>query len=340
MTIEKRIHSVDLNGPVNTDWRAALHNKLSGTDSDASHLKTLIGQDFTLPLDPETSKILNQLRSQIFESDPARPYVILSPIGPFGIDAFLTKTSPLKVAHVTGRTADVVADPTIQLAVEAYRQRVRGNNNDLVLGTSHRCVRLQRYKDPAFTTAFEMFATIDCSNNQGRFYEEVKVAQLIRFYSGFFKNIAPGANLRISLGNIKIAERLVPNADDLTSEERTIKLQENLPGEFNQELRPEELYNEKVDFLSGQLHIANEINSMKKVFEVFPADLQSLTAFSLNRILGLGHYNGPVFMLHLNEMTLVDGGSVNWVSRLTANNKERAVVSGFGIELFSKLISS
>lgn len=341
MTIEKRIRSVDLNGPVNTDWRAALHHKLSSVDSDAAYLKNLISQDFTLPLDPNSSKALNQLRSQIFEADPTRSYIILSPLGPFGIDAFLTKTSPLKVAHVSGRTADVVADPTIQLAAELYRQRAKGNNRELALGTSHRCVRLQRYKDPTFTTAFEMFATIDGANSQGKFYEEVKIAQLIGFYSGFFKNIISGPQIRISLGNIKIAERLVPNADGLTTEEREEKLQGNLPEEFNQEVSLAALYNnEKVDYLTGQLPIVNEIRSMKRVFEMLPLELQSLTYFSLNRILGLGHYNGPVFMLHVNDITLVDGGSVDWVAQLTANNKERAVVSGFGIELLSKLISS
>lgn len=339
MSIRERITNVDLNnGRVNTDYRAALHDKLSAVKPDASSIKTLIAQDFTRPLDARTTELLHELRLQLLKLDSTRSYIALSPIGPFGIDALLTKTSSLKVAHVTGRSADVVADPTIQLAVEIYRQRLTGEKNDIALGTSHRCVRLQRYKDPSFTTTFEMFATIDSTVGQDKFYEEKRIACLIQFYSTFFENILPDADFKVSIGNIKIAEKFIHDIGDSTIEERFKKLQERLPDKFNHELSPENLYDAGTDSLSSDLQIGNEIRSMKRVFETLPQKLQSASSFPINRILGMGHYNGPVFMIHVNEVTMVDGGSVNWISTLTSNNKERAVVSGFGIELFAKLL--
>ena len=67
--------------------------------------------------------------------------------------------------------------------------------------------------------------------------------------------------------------------------------------------------------------------------------MQAVTEFDLGRVLGLGHYNGPVFMMHVDGVTIVDGGSVDWVSQLTSNTKERSVVSGLGLEICARLLT-
>lgn len=340
MGIKERISKVDFsNGKINTDYRAALHNRLSEVVPDLATVRKQAQEDYVKPTDPETSKLLRNLRNFLIDFDSGHEFVELSPIGVFGIDSLLTKTSPLKVSHATGRTADVVADPGIQLAVEAYRRRSESKNEAIALSTSHRCLRLQRYSDPKFTTHFEMFATVDASIRPLSFFEEEKIISLIDLYSKYLQIVAPEAKVEIAIGNIKIAENILKKSNAFNSDHRQEILASLLPSTFDKDLKPDEFSEKVTTETTPDLNLGSCFKAMRRIYSGLPENLKNSTFYSINRMQGLGHYDGPVFQIHLNGVTLIDGGSVNWLGKLTANNKDRAVISGLGIEMLAKMLA-
>lgn len=337
MAIERRIGSVNLpEGRVDSSYRAAIHKKFSDLTPELSFIRDIIDQDFTQVIDPVVSRLTERFRDDLLGRDPNRIYVELSPLGPFGIDSFLTKTSALKVAHVTGRPADVVADPTIQLATEAYRQRKKGNKAEISLGTSHRCIRLQRYENPQFSTSFEMFATLDTTENSTRFYEEEETIRLIKFYHTFIKDNMPGANIKINIGNIRIAEGFTREGEAVNIEEKAGLFLKKLPSLLKEPIKPKMAETEDFKKAVENANITRELKAMWNIYNGLSPEIKNGCFYEFSRILGLGHYNGPVFMIVADDIVFVDGGSVDWVAKLMINNRQRSVVSGFGIELFAK----
>ncbi len=340
MAIEKRISDVDLNGEnVNTTYRAALHQKLSSAPTDLGLVKQLLNQDFTQPLSPELTDTIRTLENILIDIErDSRQIIYLSPLGAFGLNAALTKTSPLKIAHITGRPGDVVADPTVELSAEVFRQRMKGSHEPCALGTIHRAVRLQRYKDPKFTTSFEMFSTIDSALSSPRFFEEETIAEHLGKYYGFFRGVFPNAIITVTLGNIRVSERVIPQ-EARSGGHSYEELSQMFPEQLRRPLTVNELVNEQSAGLFSSLDIQKEIQSLSHLYQRLPQTIQAVTEFDLGRVLGLGHYNGPVFMMHVDGVTIVDGGSVDWVSQLTSNTKERSVVSGLGLEICARLLT-
>lgn len=65
-------------------------------------------------------------------------------------------------------------------------------------------------------------------------------------------------------------------------------------------------------------------------------------SFDFNRKAGLGYYQDLCFHIFAKNndgrsIQLSDGGTVDWVAKFLASDKERTFTSGFGSELIQKL---
>ncbi|OGM14047.1 hypothetical protein A3D84_02975 [Candidatus Woesebacteria bacterium RIFCSPHIGHO2_02_FULL_42_20] len=343
MTIENRVAGVDLNNDkIDTDYRAALHRKISKAEIDLQAIRRLIHGDFGQPLSGEAALVLHNIGNILFEKRGGREMIYLSALSPFGLDSILARTSPLKVAHVTGRTADVVADPTTQLATEVYRRRSQGNKNGIKLGAVHKCVRLQRYTDKNYLTSFEMFGTADSilrhTNNRS---PEISILRnLIDYYLNAIGEISPGSNLEVCVGNVGIANKILPeSSSSLSSAELetqgkflTESFADNLQGRL-----PQKIINlPETQKQAGGLNIGGELLTIERVLTSLPPKPNVTYTFQLDRLYGRGHYSGQVFTIFVGDVDFIDGGVVDWVARLSSNLKETTVVSGFGTELFAR----
>jgi len=340
MPIEKRINGVDLNGPsYNSTYRAALHNKLSAIEPDSKIIKPMLFQDYVQPLSADLTKSLRSLEGKIVNiTEQDREIIYLSPLGAFGLNALLTETSSLKIAHVTGRAADVVAEPTVELSAEVYRRRISGDSNVTSLGTIHRVVRLQRYSDPKFTTSFEMFSTIDSSSSGSKYLDEEMVTRHILRYYSFLHDTFPSANIRTTLGNLCISEKFISSEARETHNSKDELLQK-FPSQLQHPLQIQDLSQKEIDSIMSLNVLHREVEKMIQVYQKLPEFIQINTDFDLSRILGLGHYNGLAFMMHIDDITIIDGGSVDWVAQLTSNKKEKSVVSGLGLEICARILN-
>ena len=192
MSIENRINKVDLQSEeeaINSDYRAAIHKKFSEADVRPETIRQLVFEDFAAPLDSRLTEKLQHIHERILEDFPTREMITLSPLGVTGLDRYLTKTSALKIAHITGRPADVVADPTIQLAVETFRKRRSRNEDGVRLGAIHMCARLQNYSDERLKPVFEMFGTLDSSITSSDEFEAGEIVNLIGVYVGLLRSL-------------------------------------------------------------------------------------------------------------------------------------------------------
>ncbi len=344
MPVEDRISRVDLNtNPINTDFRASLHQKLSGVNINFGNVRNILNDDLILPLSVDVTRKLHEIHSWVFNNSNNRDLISLSPLGIFGIDQLLTKTSPLKIAHIAGQSVDVVADPTIQLVVEAYRRRRGKDQGDISLGAFHTCTRLQRYTDSTYKSVFEMFGTLDSrSRDPSSNFEIDTICGLIESYTALINDAYPGNVIDVVLGSLGVAKTLLlrDGQQDLSVgfKEKVEAFIEKFPTHLRGVL-PIELLTEAA-FIADcdNMSVKSEVSKIGKVADKLVNIKGRNLNFSLDRTQGLGHYSGLVFMLFANGIDLVDGGTVDWVQRLSSNTRERTVVSGMGTQLLAELI--
>lgn len=343
MGIEERIKNIDLNsGEINTDYRAAIHQRYSNTPVNINNVRRLLTESFAFSTDAQTTRTLHAIHSWMFDNF-SREIITLSPLGVYGLDQVLTSTSSLKIAHVTGKPADVVADPTVQLTGEVYRRRKVRDENELILGTFHQCTRLQHYANPLFKPVFEMFGTVDSTLKSSKGFGIKGIARLVSDYGRLIRFFIDDPLIEVVLGNVGIAGKVLEpytKEDELNLQKRTDILAEAVPETLRGSIGSDAVYSQEADVFFRKYGLLWEADNLKALVEaVRPVTQDDRLLVHLNRIQGLGHYKGLVFMIHVDGVNLADGGEVDWVDKLTANAKERTVVSGFGNTLLASKIS-
>jgi hypothetical protein len=338
MSIENRISKVNLNEDgLDSNYRAAVHKKFSEDTVSPEALRQNLMEDFVEPLDAETTKNLHETHDKIFNVFSDREIITLSSLGGHGLDSYLTETSPLKVAHLTGRNADLVADPAIQLAAEAYRRRLKRDQGEISLGAVHRCIRLQRYEDKNRKTNFEMFATLDSKHRDlTQSFETDKICELISRYIGLLSQYDLKEKLTVALGNIRLAPKILSEAAAIkTCPEGVIA---ELPVNLRGLQSPEILSDLTFQKYAESAGINNDLSPLIKLINILKDKTGLDPKIQIDRLDGLGHYKSLVFQILLGKKLIVDGGTVDWVRKLNSNNKEKTVVSGFGTQAFNSYL--
>lgn len=302
----------------------------------------------------EFEKMFFDSISQEFES------VELSPIGPLGTNAALANVHQNKVLS-TIKGSEVVSDPTTMLALEAaYRlqqARSQGKPNEQIhLATIKRLLRLQPF-DPklGYMQHFRCVGAVSAGRDMDHGRSLMKTFQIhIKMYLDFIKTLQSSGfaidNPTVRISNIRVMEQIATFAN--------IDRKELMLNTGNPDFNPFEMHNiplpsfaENLEELNSDFiqacRLERSLKFLHMVDEVALAPLRAAYpwakfVFHLERIAGIGYYDGFCFHIHgANQngriIQLVDGGFTDWMRKLMQSQKDFCMISGIGAELVQKL---
>jgi hypothetical protein len=203
----------------------------------------------------------------------------------------------------TVRNTEAVADATNVLALECAVRRRDAMRTDarsrtaVRLASVHRVVRAQVFDGPGMTAHFALLGMCTAGRDEGSFRFETAA----------------------------LAEHVTVQLDVLG------RLLETGP-------RPWRVHVSVTDLTGGRHRAALR----ERVLDRIAAEHPGTTAdFDDERTRGRGYYGGACFEIRLTspegeETSIADGGLTRWTADLTANAKERLMVSGLGLELLAK----
>lgn len=286
----------------------------------------------------------------------------LSPIEPLGLNSTLSKLSQdLTLATIRG--SEVLSDPTSAMAIEAAKRRramimnSEDKNKSIKLASCSRILRMQPFdKNKGYMQHYSAFALCSAGrdNSKRLFSEEAltehltvwldMVTKLNNEKGGLFKDI------EVKISDVRIMEKLISILGLSRSEINKNSLNEEW-----------DMFKENsVDFPAEVATTLDVPHSLIKHFDltrVMPMLMQIeyvilpplkekfpnvSFSFDFNRKAGLGYYQDLCFHVFAknNEgrtIQLSDGGTVDWVAKFLASDKERTFTSGFGSELIQRL---
>lgn len=309
------------------------------------------------PVDPRKIMYVDEILFGLLS--PRFLPIELSPVIAAGANTSLTSVSP-NVILSTIRNVEVVADPTMALALECARKReilnrTNGGSEEVHLSTSHRTMRLQMFSlESGFTAHFRAFALASSGKDRGN--NRLELYSLENHLTAWLDFLAIAKqigyetqNVAIGISNIRIMEKLMASkvVDRSEASRRTQdstfkpfeKYSVSLPGEVcsmsqvsaqSEELRPH------LDYL--QIAEKRVVQNLKEKYPFVRF------YFDLERCAGMGYYSDICYKLVAENKKgvaypLADGGASNWTQKLLQNKKERFFSGGFGSELFCRMFS-
>jgi hypothetical protein len=284
----------------------------------------------------------------------------VAPVGPFGACAALSGIDQNNVLTAL-RRAEVLADPTIALALAAAaRRRAPAARQGVVrLCTSARLVRMQSLNDAPkeFTPHFRLFALVTAGRDGGehRFETDALAEHIVTWL-----RLAEGLRregFRIGAATVEISDldaiAALCVAQGVRLEEvRAVAAAHRIGAAAEVLARsgaklPRAVHDLRSDL--GELHAhlpADAALRLERVKDrVFPAVAAAAAVtdvrLDLSRLEGLRYYRGLAFRISFDgpagSLPVVDGGVVSWTQELLADRKERLVASAIGSEAVCKL---
>jgi hypothetical protein len=252
------------------------------------------------PPSPTDARATAALEAHAFAAAARFDALALSPVAPQGLNAVLGNIDQnLTLAALRG--LEVLADPTTVMALESVRRRKRARDDEVRLCAAGRMLRLQPFDNPAFTPHFALFALTTAGRDRGaNAFDLAALDEHLRVHLGFL--------LRSAVDGYRLADVRVEIADTLRDRAGLRRLAD----------------------VETQLFGPLRRDFPTVTFALDPARTHAVT-----------YYRG--LCLHVDARDLAgerqligDGGFVDWTARLSANNKERMLVSGFGTELLPR----
>lgn len=223
--------------------------------------------------------------------------VALSCVAPLGINTVLGEIDQNNCL-ATIRNAEVLADPTTALALEAALRRRAGANDIIALCSCARALRLQPFDVPGFSPHFSLFSMITAGRDRGsRTFEMQALRDHIGVYLKFFDTLQ-GVGYRF--------EAIEVNLTETGNDERVIR--------------------------QSQAEVLEPL-ALENPAAVFRIDQSREQGRSYYKGLCLGLYAKDPAGVRMN---IGDGGFTDWTQRLLSNGKERLFVSAIGVELIAK----
>lgn len=223
--------------------------------------------------------------------------VALSPVAPLGINAVLGEIDQNNCL-ATIRNAEVLADPTTALALEAASRRRAGAADIIQLCSCARALRLQPFDAPGFSPHFGLFCMISAGRDRGsRAFEMQTLRDHIAVYLRFIDELR---RIGYRFSDVEV------NLTETGNDERVLR----------------QAQAEVLDSLAAANPAA--------VFRIDQSREQG-RAYYKGLCLGI-HAKDPAGV----RVNIGDGGFTDWTQRLLSNGKERLLVSAMGIELVAK----
>ncbi len=324
-------------------------------------LKGLRTKNWEFFFTPQETEFNIWARIQSLQVSQANGFVYVEPTGivPRGLDSYLTRTNPFKIAHVAGHKIDLLADITTFLSLVTYLQKrasySRGELGVNAIASVGISTRLQRYTEEGYRRQFLVFGNIisgPSKYNKGP--EDFLIKSVIINLELAQRLLPSNTCFRIRISNLSIIYTLVDTLNMteqlayLTEEEWRYILQQKLnikkqlfaPDDFKQQVNT----NPKISQILASKKIASRLERRaRRLAEITGVDV----LIDIGRLWGRGHYHpeGTVWMIDVKRsdgtyVDIGDGGYVDWVSKLLNDQQEISVVGGIGISWIYHLIQS
>jgi hypothetical protein len=238
-------------------------------------------------------RLLLAVEAHAFAAASAFEPVTLSPVAPLGLNTVLGEIDQNSVL-AAARNLEVLADPTTVMAL-LTAQRMSASGDDVRLAAAARMLRLQPFDNPAFSPHFAIFALT--TGGRGRPSYDFELAALeehLAAHLDFYD--------RLAATGYQLADVRVEVSDSEGDEARLAAVE------------------------------AGVFPSLRARF--------GAATFALDRARthAMAYYRGLCLHIVARDpdgvvQQLSDGGSTDWLARLTANKKRRFFISGLGSEL-------
>jgi hypothetical protein len=244
----------------------------------------------------------------------------LAPVEPLGSNSVLAGIDQNNVL-ATVRGTEVVADPTVVLALEAARRRREGIDVVRVCA-AHRVLRQQAFAPPALQH-FTLFALVTGARTRPDHRSEVEaMAEHVRAHLAL---VAAARELGADVGRtvVRLSDTAVHAA--VTRAGAAITADVAAPRDA---LAP---------------HMARALGRRLRRLDLAAATVAPIVAefegrllIDLTRTDGVTYYDGLQLRIDApangEQHELVDGGSVDWASLLLSDRREHLFTSGIGLE--------
>ncbi len=278
------------------------------------------GRDRTTEAGRIDARALGRLVVEAFDAVSDYEAVELAPVEPVGTNSVLAGIDQNNVL-ATVRATEVVADPTVPLALGAAWRRREGV--DVVrMCAAHRVLRQQAFEPPALQH-FVIFALVTGARSRSDHGSEVDaMAEHVRAHLAI---VAAARELGVPLG--RTAVRISDTAIHLAATGVGAAVMPDV-------LSPR-------DALPPDL--ARRLGRRMRRLEAATEALAPIAAASDGRLLidltrtdGIRYYDGLQLRIDAElrgeEWELADGGSVDWAARLLSDRREHLFTSGIGLE--------
>jgi hypothetical protein len=240
-------------------------------------------------------RALVAVEAHAFAAAAAFTPVTLSPVAPLGLNVVLGDIDQNSTLAAV-RNAEVLADPTTVLALDTALAKPATSGATIVRKcAAARMLRMQPFDNPAFSPHFAIFALT--SGGPARAHNAFELEALVDHLTAHLELYE-----RLGRDGFRLADIRVEVADTAGDEARLTAVEE-------------------------------------RVFPSLRARFPRATcAIDRGRTHAMQYYRG--LCLHVTArdpsgevQQLSDGGSTDWLARLTSNGKQRFFVSGLGSEL-------
>jgi hypothetical protein len=266
------------------------------------------------------ARALGRLVSAAFDAAPGYEAVELAPVEPAGLNSVVGGIDQNNVL-ATARATEVVADPTVALALRAAWRR-RGGVDVVRTCAAHRVLRQQALHPPALQH-FHIFAMVTGARSRSDHGAEVDAMR--EHVEAHLAIIAAAAELGAAVERavVRISDTAVHAAATgagVTVEADVASVRDAIPPDMARRLGRR----------LRRLEAAAE--ALAPIVEACGARL----LVDLTRTDGIGYYAGLQLRIDAtwqgNERELADGGSVGWAARLLSDRRELLFTSGIGLE--------
>ena len=303
---------------------------------------------------PIDGRAMHAIEGDALDAADGFDAIDLPPVVPHGATYALSGVHPNNVLAAM-RGFEVMGDPTIAFALEAATRRKNPFDRATVqrFATVHRVMRLQPTNVPGYRPHFKLFALATAGRERGAldFSMEAIVEQLaahLTFLARVGKRGYSFADLTVEISDTDVVSALLRSRGVAPAAVRD-EIRTHDPGGSSAFLA-----RHGIELPHGRLgalrpHLAPLSRPLRERVEALDENVLEVLArrfprvafaCDLGRLEGLGYYAGPCLRIAATDPSgarypLGDGGVLRWTAKLLADEKERFVTSGVGVELIA-----
>lgn len=304
---------------------------------EPAFLKTQFARGGLVTPSDVDSRILHRAEGCAYEAASEFEALELSPVQPFASHSVLGGLDQNNVLSAI-RNVEAPGDPTTALTLASARRRTLGGGT-VRLCTVQRVIRLQPFDVPGFSPHFKLFGLVSAGRDQGRNSFEIDELRLhLAVYLRLFR--------LLNNCGFHLCDPLVEVTDHRLTAER-LREAGVAASRIREGIRAHRLGGSEKLLRELGVTVSSEPNERlrmveERVFAPLAGEFgEARFRIQCGRLEGFGYYPGICLRISPSSrdgdrFPIVDGGFIDWTSRLLANRKERALSSGVGIEFICR----